>query len=71
MSEPRDPHVAVLANRVQAVEQQLLNVNSKLDSLLTDKARRDGAIAAGNWFTRAIWAVLGAFGMWFVEGQKP
>lgn len=62
---------AVVKHRLTAVEQTQVRMETKLDALLADKARRDGAIAAGNWFTRAAWAVMGAFGMWFVEGQKP
>lgn len=65
-----DAQIAVLVNRVTAIEQQHVTINNKLDALLEDKAKRDGAIAAGNWITRAVWAVLGAFGMWAVERQQ-
>lgn len=63
--------LAVVKHRLTTLEHQVAKIDGKLDELLADKAKRDGAIAAGNWFTRAMWAVLGAFGMWFVEGQKP
>ncbi len=73
MEEGQSPgeRIAILTNRMTAVEQQLVGLNSKIDALVLDKARRDGAIAAGNWITRGIWAVLGAFGMWFVDQQQP
>lgn len=63
--------MAVLRHRLTQVEQQNARIEGKLDDLIADKERRDGALAAGNWISRAAWAALGVVGAMFFERNTP
>jgi hypothetical protein len=59
MEGPKDPHVAVLTNRVTNMENSINSMNGKLDVLLADKAARDGQVVMVRLFWGGLIAVPG------------
>ena len=58
---------------VKAMKQTMASIDSKLDQLVEDKARRDGALGLGRWLiTIGIPSLLGGMVMtlWHLIGEK-